>query len=140
MADACFIAQPSNQEIEMDAETQVAVCAADPRLLRRAIENIVNNAVHYSGEAALINVRLFQSGSRWRIDIEDQGPGVDPVDLELIFRPFFRSGRGRGAAHQGHGVGLALASRIIEAHGGTIRATNRQEGGLRISIELLGET
>lgn len=116
------------------------MCAADSRLLRRAIENIFDNAVHYSGEAALINVRLFQSGSRWRIDIEDQGPGVDPVDLELIFRPFFWSGRGRGAADQGHGVDLALASRIIEAHGGTIRTTNRQEGGLRISTELLGET
>ena len=66
--------------------------------------------------------------------MSDAGPGVAEDDLRAIFEPFFRGTNSSGA--DGHGLGLAIAKRIIEAHGGTIRATNNAGGGLCVQIEL----
>jgi two-component system OmpR family sensor kinase len=68
------------------------------------------------------------------ITVCDSGPGVPESDLKAIFEPFFRGPNGGSA--DGHGLGLAIAKRIIEAHGGTIRATNKAGGGLCVRIEL----
>jgi two-component system OmpR family sensor kinase len=65
----------------------------------------------------------------------DRGPGIAPADLATIFQPFFRSNPSNNNV-DGHGLGLAIAERVIHAHGGTIRATNREGGGLQVAIVL----
>ena len=108
----------------------------------RALDNIVRNALRYSPQGGVVSLRAERVGARWNIVIEDQGPGVFPDDLSRIFDPFFRSDAtsqgatgGRGNAH-GHGLGLAITRRIIEAHGGTVSAHNRVDGGLQVRVQL----
>jgi signal transduction histidine kinase len=104
-------------------------------LLRRALENVVRNAIKYSHEGGRIDVRAaVTGGSSLGVTVSDAGPGVAAADLAAIFEPFYRAANGTGA--DGHGLGLAIAKRIIEAHGGSIRATNRAGGGLQVAITL----
>lgn len=70
-----------------------------------------------------------------RIDIEDDGPGLVPEQLDHAFEPFWRADGARGSG-QGLGLGLSIARTCVQAHGGDVALTNRLEGGLRASIRL----
>ena len=110
-----------------------------PELLQRAIENLVRNGLKYTAPGTVIEVALAveADGGRCRITVADRGPGVREEDLEHIFEPFVR-GKSHGGESEGNGfgLGLAIARHAIEAHGGTITARNRAEGGLVMSIDL----
>jgi signal transduction histidine kinase len=103
--------------------------------LRRAIENVLRNAVRYSPEKADIKVTLHQSHDWSSITVRDCGPGVPEDLLERIFDPFFQVEPARSASQGGLGLGLCIAMRSVEMHCGTIRAENAAPG-LRISINL----
>lgn len=105
-------------------------------LLHRAVENVLRNAVQYcrhGGDVAVI-ASFDAAGKRLRIAIDDQGPGVADADLAAIFQPFFRGSRLNRP--DSIGLGLAIASRAVDSLGGSIRAANRLQGGLRVEIEV----
>jgi two-component system, OmpR family, sensor kinase len=107
-----------------------------PELLHRALENVIRNAVKYTREGTAAEVRIEQwaASNRLIVTVSDQGPGVPETDLQAIFEPFFRSeAYGKTV---GFGLGLAIARRAIEMHGGTIRALNRDGGGLCVEMVL----
>ena len=107
-----------------------------PELLHRAIENVLRNAVQHcrrNGSVAL-TADFDRNNARLRIRVDDMGPGVPDRDLTAIFQPFFRSGAPTKA--QSTGLGLTIAQRAIEAHGGRIGAENREAGGLRVTIDI----
>jgi two-component system, OmpR family, sensor kinase len=81
-------------------------------------------------------VRRLEGDSHAEIVIEDQGCGIDPGDLERVFTPFFRSDRSRTRETGGVGLGLTLAKRIVEAHGGRIVVQSRIDLGTRVSMSL----
>lgn len=110
----------------------------DEKLLRSALENVVRNAVAYTdrGTEVLITLAQGKGAATVRVAVEDRGPGVPEAELENIFRPFYRVGDARDRQSGGTGLGLAIASRVIQLHQGTIRAENREGGGLRVTIEL----
>ncbi|HSI43440.1 MAG TPA: ATP-binding protein [Methylotenera sp.] len=103
-------------------------------LLHRAIDNVVRNALKYSPEQSIIHINEVMTGSQVVIRVMDSGPGVVDAELDTIFQAFFRGSNTHHA--DGHGVGLAIAKQIIEAHGGSIKAYNRGEGGLAVEIHL----
>lgn len=131
--DARFEAQNKAVQIEHNSIEKITLFGR-AELIHSAIENVLRNAIKYSPEKGVIQITVSQRSQQLQIDIEDQGPGIAEQDLQLIFQPFFRS---RENQHQnGIGLGLTIAHRAIEIHGGEIIAVNRPEGGLRISIVL----
>ena len=119
--------------VDVDAPEPVTVHGA-PDLLWSAVENIVRNAVKH-GAGGPVDVRVHPDADLVHVEVLDRGPGIDPEHLGDVFEPFFRSNPTRNNV-DGHGLGLAIAKRVVETHGGRIAAANRAEGGLRVTITL----
>jgi two-component system, OmpR family, sensor kinase len=106
-----------------------------PDLLWRAIENVVRNAIKHSPAGGTVEVQVSADAFEARVAVLDRGPGVAEADIGAIFEPFYRSNAASNNV-DGHGLGLAIALRVVEAHGGTITASNRAGGGLRVLMSL----
>ena len=104
-----------------------------PVALRRAMRNLIENAVRY-GERC--RVRLEGDRQEVRILIEDDGPGIPEAEQERVFEPFVRLEGSRSQETGGIGLGLAIARSIVRAHGGDIRLANRAGGGLTVAVAL----
>ncbi len=107
---------------------------ARPLALKRAIANLVGNALKY-GEAAAVTLFAPVRGVV-RIEVEDQGPGIPEEDMERVFEPFHRLENSRNRETGGSGLGLSIARNILRAHGGDIALINRPGGGLRVAVTL----
>jgi two-component system sensor histidine kinase CpxA len=105
-------------------------------LLRSAIENVLRNAVRYSPEGAPVDVAVERSQAGLTVSIRDRGPGVPPAELERIFEPFYRVAESRDRDTGGEGIGLAITSRVMKAHGGSAKAENRAGGGFEVRLNL----
>lgn len=137
--DARFEAQARGRDVSFAGAGEL-FAEVRAELLHRAFENVIRNAVKHTGEGSTVEVAVLPGPARDSLvaTVSDCGPGVPEKDLEAIFEPFYRSENGNAAT--GFGLGLAIARRAVEAHGGSIRAANREGGGLRVEIRLpLGE-
>jgi signal transduction histidine kinase len=105
----------------------------DLRLLRRAITNLLDNAIRY-GERARVSIE--DSAEALVIRVADDGPGIPAAELEKVFEPFYRVEGSRSRETGGSGLGLAIARSIAQAHGGDIRLRNRAAGGLEATLTL----
>jgi two-component system OmpR family sensor kinase len=105
-------------------------------LLRSAVENVLRNAVRYSPQGALVDVIVERGDAGLSIVIRDHGPGVPASDLERIFEPFYRVAESRDRDTGGEGIGLAITSQVMRAHGGSAMANNRGCGGLEVRLNL----
>jgi signal transduction histidine kinase len=105
--------------------------------LRRVIANIISNAdKHKRGDASRIDMTCRESGEYAEIQIRDDGPGIDDEAIAMIFDRFYRADSSRSSRTEGSGLGLSIAKKIVEAHGGTIAAANAPGGGLEIRFTL----
>ena len=112
---------------------QHITCAGRPLALKRALTNLIDNAVKY-GTSALVTLR--HDRKRLVITIDDNGPGVPPGLIPQLFQPFFRGEPSRNRATGGFGLGLPSALSIIRAQGGTLTLDNRKPNGLRATVIL----
>jgi signal transduction histidine kinase len=133
--DAQFEASAKERSISVRSEVH-ATLRGNVDLLRRAVENVLRNAIKYSKRGSVINLETAAGtgGRSVVISVQDAGTGVPEADLENIFEPFFRSAI--HARKEGSGLGLQIAKRVVQSHGGTIMAQNVATGGLRVNIEL----
>jgi signal transduction histidine kinase len=115
--------------------TGPAMVRGDPELLRRAVENVLRNAVRYAPESSSVEVTQRDAGGSVEIAIRDYGPGVPDALLPRLFEPFFRVDDSRDAATGGVGLGLAIAARAVQLHHGEIAAAN-EHPGLLVTIKL----
>ncbi|TVR79988.1 MAG: HAMP domain-containing protein [Rhodospirillales bacterium] len=115
------------------AAAEPAIVPCRPQELRRALTNIIDNALTYAGSA---RARVIASPRRVTIAVEDDGPGIPEAQLPTICHPFVRGESSRNRDTGGLGLGLAIAQTIIEGHGGELHLANRPEGGLRVLIRL----
>jgi two-component system sensor histidine kinase CpxA len=127
--------EAERHQIALDLDVSEAEIEGNPELLRRAIENIVRNAIRYSPEAGRVQVSLKRSGALYRVAVRDYGAGVPEDALAHLFDPFYRVEKDRGRTSGGVGLGLAIAKRAVELHHGMMRAAN-QRPGLLVEIEL----
>jgi two-component system, OmpR family, sensor kinase len=133
--DANFEAAAKDCKVEIHGAAKCAV-NGNRDLLRSAIENVLRNAVRYSPHGACVDVSVERSGSGLALSIRDRGPGVPASDLERIFEPFYRVAESRDRDTGGEGIGLAITSQVMKAHGGSARADNRTDGGFEVRLEL----
>jgi len=152
--DAAFEAQSRHCEVEATVVDDCVVMGS-PSLLHSAIENVVRNAIRYTRERTSVEVRLEQGVGLPNMGLQnlgtpndgagrpeavvrvtDSGPGVPEGALDKLFRPFYRIDDARGRQTGGVGLGLAITDRAVRLHSGTIRVSNRPQGGLMVEIRL----
>jgi signal transduction histidine kinase len=112
--------------------------AVDRRLVRRALENLMTNAIKFSPREAAVEVRARHSGDRLEIDVADRGPGIPEVARERIFQKFGTVGAGHESTRRGYGLGLYLVRLVAAAHGGEIRVSDRDGGGTVFTLAIRG--
>lgn len=130
--DTQFEAESAQVQITPDLASASAPLRGRPELLRRAIENIVRNAIRFSVAGQLVCIRQWCADQQAFIEVKDAGPGVTPELLTTMFDPFVRA----QSDGEGFGLGLTIAKRAVEAHGGQIWACNGEQKGLVMTIRL----
>jgi signal transduction histidine kinase len=120
------------QPVEMAAGVRL-VAEVQPNLLRRALRNLIENAVRHAGSAA---VSVRKAGDRVAIEVADDGPGIPEAELANVMEPFVRLEASRNRETGGSGLGLTLARSAAQAHHGRLELENRPQGGLLARILL----
>ena len=122
-----------------------ALIVADGHRLEQILENLLVNALRYVPEGGTVTLALVAAdgpGRRFRLSVTDDGPGIAPEELPHAFERFYRAPGAREQAgstdDNGSGLGLAIVHEIVERHGGTVRAEQREPHGLSIVVELTG--
>lgn len=116
-----------NYEDLVEPSTQII---ADPEQLKRVINNIIGNSVKYlDKEKGIIDIRILDEVDSIRVEIEDNGKGIEAKDLPNIFERFYRTDASRNSSQGGSGIGLSIVKKIIEDHGGYIWATSKEFEG-----------
>lgn len=112
------IAQQEGVEIRYAAVKEPLMATVDGPKIRQVIDNLLGNAVKFSGAGTRVDVGLMQASGTLEISVQDEGPGVAVDDLENLFAPFQQGST--GTKQQGAGLGLAIAWRIVDGHGGRL--------------------
>jgi signal transduction histidine kinase len=131
-----FRAAHPDRALAVAVDPELPALDADPALLRRVLDNLLDNARKYSEEGAPITLTARPDGGALSVEVADGGIGMDEADLARLFTPFFRSDRSRARGTGGVGLGLALAKRVIEAHGGSIAAQSAPGKGTRVRFSV----
>jgi two-component system, NtrC family, nitrogen regulation sensor histidine kinase NtrY len=119
---------PEGLALRLVADPPSLPARFDAKLLRRALRNLIENALRATGGRGEVELRVERVGDEAAITVADRGPGVPAELLQRIFDPYFST------HDSGTGLGLPITRRIVEEHGGTIAATNRRGGGLEVVV------
>ncbi len=123
------------QALDLTLEAEPLV-SGDADRLREAIDNLVDNAIKYTRAGGRIEVLVESDGEQAVVRVRDEGPGLSPEDMRRLFAKFQRLSAKPTAGESSTGLGLSIAKRIVELHGGTVSAENRPGGGAVFSIFL----
>ncbi|UCE72387.1 MAG: HAMP domain-containing protein [Nitrospiraceae bacterium] len=137
--DAVFEAKSRNLSVKADLGNDVVITGSRD-LLRRAVENVVRNAIRYSPEGSEVEMSLKRQELGGKdcafIKVRDHGAGVPEESLTNLFSPFYRVAESRDRQSGGMGIGLAITYHAVKMHGGEVRASNAPDGGLIVEMQL----
>lgn len=132
LSTICHAAADAGSDVRYEGPAHL-IAQCRPTALRRAAANLIGNAVQYGGAA---RVRLAAEGGGITVDIDDDGPGIPPGEMDRVLEPFYRLEASRNRGTGGVGLGLTIARQAAEEQGGHLVLANRDDGGLRASIHL----
>ncbi len=132
VTDCGFEAEARHVGIDTEVRSSAAV-EGDPELLRRAVENVLRNAIRFAPAGSRVSVSVEERNGDLAVRVRDRGPGAPPEYLTRIFDPFFRVDESRDGAAGGTGLGLSIARRAVLLHHGEITAENASPG-LQVNI------
>ncbi|HZI10679.1 MAG TPA: ATP-binding protein, partial [Myxococcus sp.] len=131
-----FRAAHPSRALQLHLEEPLPRIRGDSRMLRRILENLLENGRKYSQPTSELALKARRVGDELRVEVVDAGIGIDAADLPHVFTPFFRAERSRSRATGGVGLGLTLALRIAEAHGGTLQLASTRGVGTTASLRV----
>lgn len=135
VSDARYEAQIPGVEIVLQASSDVEYTVkGNAELMRRAVDNIVRNALRFSSHGQRVTVVLTRIDQLFQIEVSDQGPGVEESKLSSIFDPFVRVKSSMSG--KGYGLGLAITRKVVLAHGGQVEARNGEQEGVVITLRI----
>ncbi len=126
----------AGHSVQADLPPNNVTVDGDANLLRRVIENLLDNACKYSPAPTPVKLNLRQVEDHAILVVRDQGHGIGAEDLPHVFHPFFRTDRSRSRGTGGAGLGLALAKRIVEAHAGSISIESQLDVGTTVTVRI----
>ncbi len=130
-------AEASGVAQDVDVAETLPELDLDPTRISQAVGNLLDNAVTHTPEGGRITVSAQASGNAVEVRVADTGPGIAPDDLPRVFDRFYRADPSRSRSTGGSGLGLTIARRLVEAHGGSIEAESVVGQGSRFTIRLL---
>ncbi|MFE3447811.1 sensor histidine kinase [Nonomuraea sp. NPDC059194] len=127
--------QPRKRRVTIHQDLSDAQVEGDPLFLERCVFNLVENAIKYNVRDGQVWIRVSADGL---VTVENTGPVVPPYDVDDLFEPFRRLSGERVRSDRGSGLGLSIVRAIVDAHGGTVTALARPDGGLAVTVSLPG--
>jgi len=122
--------------LQTDCPATLTPCDVDAQRITQVLYNLINNAIIHTPFGGVITVKATQTGHETAISVSDTGEGIPAEDLPFIFERFYRVDKSRSRATGGHGLGLTIARRLVEAHGGTITAQSEPGKGSTFTFTL----
>jgi signal transduction histidine kinase len=129
-------AEPAPCPVECTIEPGLAPVLCDEQSMTQALRNLIDNAVKYGSGGGWIGISALQRDGRVEIHVADRGPGIPAAEQAQIFDEFFRGRKAIDDQIHGTGLGLSLANRIVEDHGGEIRVQDHAGGGAEFVVSL----
>jgi signal transduction histidine kinase len=108
----------------------------DARKIRQVVDNLLSNAIKFSPPGTTITVELSEDATQQTVSVQDQGPGIPPEEMNMLFTSFGKTSVKPTGGEKSTGLGLAICRKIVEAHNGTITATNREGGGADFRVTI----
>ena len=130
------LAESKSVTVTIETDPDLPPVSGDPVRLGRAMRHLLDNAIKFSEPGGQVTVAAAQIGREMQIRVSDQGPGIPPEEQEHIFEPFVQADSSITRRYQGTGLGLAMVSRIVELHGGSVAVDSAPGRGSTFSIRL----
>jgi signal transduction histidine kinase len=124
------------QRVEVTVGEGAQELRGDPAKLHDVLRNLIANASAYAPEGTTVAVDARATGASVTLEVTDDGPGIPEEDLARVFERFYRVDKSRAHDAGGTGLGLAIVKHLVELHGGTVRAANREQGGATVSVTI----
>jgi two-component system sensor histidine kinase ChvG len=128
------VSECARERVQLDLPAHPVVVAASAERLAQAVRNIVDNAVSFTPDGDRVTVTVREQNGHALVRVDDDGPGIPPEHLQRIFDRFFSFREEHRADHDG--LGLAIARAVVDGYGGSVTASNREEGGARFEVRL----
>ena len=140
LADAGPVLEEQGFTVESEIATDLPAAQADRRALAQVLQNLILNALKYSGSSRWLGIRAcaVREGGEWeiRLTVEDRGSGIGAEDLPHIFEPFYRGKNALAAGVTGSGLGLSMVQQSVDAMGGRITASSAPGRGSSFTLHL----
>lgn len=131
-------ARNASVSIELDLPERSPIASGDVALLERVLDNLMDNALDHAGADGRVTIGTRAGRGTVSVFVEDSGPGIPAEDIPRLFEPYYRGDASSRPAGAHAGLGLAIARRIVELHGGDIRVESRSSSGARFVFTLPG--